>query len=408
MREPYQSQSGHNSRDKASKPIILALVGWPRGDASGPVRSLVELAESVPDEFNFKIIAREGKAQFFKGTLGSKTWEPHGVIDRYWCQMGWWGPRGLVDLVRTTPHDILWLNGFFDRELTLPAILARNLRRVPRRPTILSIRGEFADGALALKSARKRTFLSVASLLGLHRDLWLHASDTKEANDISKVYPHARGVLIAPDMHRLFDPVRLNDPVYVKDGATVRIVFFSRIVRKKNLHYALDVLCHVKSKVAFDIIGPVEDPAYWRECEARIKRLPTNITVCTKGEISNAEVSAILPNYSLMLLPTLGENFGHVIFEALSCGVPVLISDKTPWRGLEADCAGWDLPLDNPVHFARVIDTVAATDEATRARFRASARARVERWATESDAIGRSKVMLRTLLSDTANTAKMR
>ena len=38
----------------------------------------------------------------------------------------------------------------------------------------------------------------------------------------------------------------------------------------------------------------------------------------------------------LFLLPTGGENFGHAIFEALACGVPALISDQTPWRGLAA------------------------------------------------------------------------
>jgi hypothetical protein len=32
-----------------------------------------------------------------------------------------------------------------------------------------------------------------------------------------------------------------------------------------------------------------------------------------------------------MILPTLGENFGHVIAESLLSNTPVLISDKTPW-----------------------------------------------------------------------------
>ena len=32
------------------------------------------------------------------------------------------------------------------------------------------------------------------------------------------------------------------------------------------------------------------------------------------------------------MLPTRGENFGHVIFEAISNGLPSMISDKTPWK----------------------------------------------------------------------------
>jgi hypothetical protein len=44
-----------------------------------------------------------------------------------------------------------------------------------------------------------------------------------------------------------------------------------------------------------------------------------------------------LAEYDLFLFPTLGENYGHVISEALASGCPVVISDQTPWRNLEAE-----------------------------------------------------------------------
>jgi glycosyltransferase involved in cell wall biosynthesis len=57
-----------------------------------------------------------------------------------------------------------------------------------------------------------------------------------------------------------------------------------------------------------------------------------------------------------LFLPSLGENFGHVIVEALSAGCPILISDRTPWRGLAERGVGWDLPLEDPAGFRGVID----------------------------------------------------
>ncbi|RMG75161.1 MAG: glycosyl transferase family 1, partial [Bacteroidetes bacterium] len=64
-------------------------------------------------------------------------------------------------------------------------------------------------------------------------------------------------------------------------------------------------------------------------------------------------------------LPTLGENFGHAIFEGLLAGLPVLISDRTPWRGLEAREIGWDLPLEQPEAFVRAIQQAVDMDQET-------------------------------------------
>jgi len=52
-------------------------------------------------------------------------------------------------------------------------------------------------------------------------------------------------------------------------------------------------------------------------------------------------------------LPSLGENYGHVIYEALSAGLPVILSDKTPWRSLADAGVGFDVSLDNVDNFVR-------------------------------------------------------
>ncbi|MBN8497849.1 MAG: hypothetical protein J0M32_13465 [Candidatus Accumulibacter sp.] len=71
-------------------------------------------------------------------------------------------------------------------------------------------------------------------------------------------------------------------------------------------------------------------------------------------------VHTVLPGYDRFFLPPFSENFGHAINEALSVGVPVLISDKTPWRNLQEKGMGWDLPLDNRRAFIEVIEVIEA------------------------------------------------
>ena len=101
--------------------------------------------------------------------------------------------------------------------------------------------------------------------------------------------------------------------------------------------------------------GPVEDPQYWSECRAVIDRLPPNIRVSQLGAVTHDRTAAIFREHDLLFLPSLGENFGYVIIEALVQGCPVLISDRTPWRDLERKGVGWDISLDQPQRFAAVL-----------------------------------------------------
>jgi glycosyltransferase involved in cell wall biosynthesis len=102
----------------------------------------------------------------------------------------------------------------------------------------------------------------------------------------------------------------------------------------------------------------------------------------------------------LFFLPTLGENFGHAIFEALSSGVPVLISDRTPWQNLASQSAGWSFPLHEPQAFVASIETLAAMTAPKRAALRAGARALAERYVADTDAAGSARRMFETVLYD--------
>ena len=80
------------------------------------------------------------------------------------------------------------------------------------------------------------------------------------------------------------------------------------------------------------------------------------------GKIEHERVRDVFAEHDLFLFPTLGENYGHVVCEALSAGCPVLISDQTPWRNLEDEGAGWDIPLSQTERFSAVLQQCVDAD----------------------------------------------
>lgn len=79
-----------------------------------------------------------------------------------------------------------------------------------------------------------------------------------------------------------------------------------------------------------------------------------------------------MAEHDLFFLPTRGENYGHVVAEALAAGTPVLLSDTTPWRNLHELQVGWDLPLEDIEGFRNAIDEAACKSPAERALWRSA------------------------------------
>ena len=67
--------------------------------------------------------------------------------------------------------------------------------------------------------------------------------------------------------------------------------------------------------------------------------------------------------HHVFLFPTLGENYGHVIQEALSAGCPCILSDQTPWNSLEENNAGYIYPLEDLLSYIKSIEHYAALNQ---------------------------------------------
>lgn len=351
------------------RPTVLVLLGCFRDahEATGPSQSMIGMARLLGHRFRFRVLAEEPEP-----TLAG--WTEVADVEQRALRQGRFGARGLRAALSATPHDILVMNSIFCRQLTVPALIMRRLGLVPGSPALLAPRGEFSPGALALKPRRKRLYLALLRRLRLLDGVAIQATTEDEAIMIRQAFPAAE-IVLGPNVRTLgpLPPHAAGEP-----ATPLKIAFLSRIDRKKNLDFALRCLARSGIRADFGIYGPVTHDDYWAECQRIIADMPDTVSVTYHGAIGQQDVPEALAGHDLFFLPTRGENYGHAIVDALAAGLPALLSDQVPWRGLREAGAGWTLPLDDEAAFIAALREMAGRSPDERLAGRRAARAYVE------------------------------
>jgi glycosyltransferase involved in cell wall biosynthesis len=345
--------------------LILCHRYLPGYQGGGPIRSVASIVDRLGDEFRFRILTRDrdtGDARPYPAVTVD-AWQRVGKAEVCYQSPRALTPAGSRRVLAQMRYDLLYLNSFFNPSHAIMPVWLRRLGLIPDLPVVIAPRGEFSPGALSLKQHKKHAYLRLARTLGLYQGVLWHASSPYEEADIRRHFGRSAAVVVAPNLAAplCFSPA--GSRRREKRPGELRMVFLSRLARKKNLDGALRMLEGVPGDIHLDIYGPRVEPEYWAECARLMERLASRVTVRYRGPVEHDQVGDVLSGYDLFFLPTRGENFGHVILEALTSGCPVLLSDQTPWRDLAAQGAGWDLPLDQPASFRRVLQQCVAMED---------------------------------------------
>lgn len=339
-----------------NKKSILIFVSHylPAYKGGGPIQSISNLVDKLNNDYFFNIVTRDrdlGDLHPFPN-LKTDNWN-----QLHNCRVYYSSPKNkfikTLSIIKSHGWQILYLNSLFDwNSSILPLMLCKFFSR--NKLIIVAPRGELDPGALAISNLKKRGFLFVSKLLKLHTNIRIHVTSAEEKIHVInalKIDPNL--VFVAPNFTRNIVNDQNNS---YKISENLRLCFISRISKKKNLDYALNVLLQIRIPVTFDIYGPIEDKIYWDTCLNIISKLPTNIKVRYHGAVENAQVPSIIKNYDLLFFPTHGENFGHILYESLAAGTPLLISTNTPLKNLRAKNIGWDIDLKNPELFEDILN----------------------------------------------------
>jgi len=336
------------------KILIFTSHYLPGYRAGGPIRSIANLIHALSDDFQFFVITKDRDFLQTKPyqNIATDCWVMQNKVKVYYASPESINLIKFKELMSSQHFDVLYLNSFFGYHFSILPLFINKFKIKKSMPVVLAPRGEFSQGALAIKSLKKRLFLIASKIIRLHKKLTYQASSKFEKQDIlSHLNLNNVKVLIAPNLPNL--SIQASDqPPY---SGVLKIISVSRISPMKNLTFALEALKNIKGPVEFSVYGLIDDHEYWKSCQQIIERLPSNISVNVYGALDNSSVLDKLSQHHLFFLPTQGENYGHAIVEAMMAGLPVLISQATPWRNLTENEVGWDLSLNEKELFVEAI-----------------------------------------------------
>jgi glycosyltransferase involved in cell wall biosynthesis len=337
----------------SEKKHILIFIDWfyPAYKAGGPVQSCLNLIERLSGEFRFSVITGNmeypGNEELMQVPCDcwTKTDRGHRVI--YLSKRNQ-NTHFLQQIISAESFDFAYLNGLYSANFTrLP------LKLIPHKKIILAARGMLAPSALRVKPIKKWLFLLYAKTSGLFKEVTFHATHAGEVADINKWFPENH-VIKAGNLPANPNNQNRKERTF---SSPCKLLSIARIAPEKNLLFAIRILQDVSAPMEFNIYGPIYAAEYWQECLSAIEQLPSHVKVNYHGPLSPLHIHEVMLQNHLLFMPTRGENFGHIIMESWQHGLPVLISDQTPWKNLQEQNIGKEIPLNTPKTFVNYLDS---------------------------------------------------
>lgn len=372
-------------------PSILIFIDWftPGYKAGGPISSNANLIAHLHHDFEFKVLTRNNdycESQPYE-SVTSDAWNTlSSNVKVFYASPKFLGMRNLLKIARKESFDTVYINGIYSWYFSLLPLLY--FKYFTRKKILVAARGMLSDHTFSVRRGKKKLFYTLSRYLGLYHGISFHATNEEEAAQIRRNAGFKGTIHIAPNLPP--KTVLTASEKIIKTPGTLRLVSIARIAHEKNTLYALEVLSQTAralvdkhADICFDLYGTIYSQEYLRQCQDVVTTLPAFIRVRFMGPLEKHKIAGIFSQYHFLFMPTQGENYGHTIVESMLAATPVIISDRTPWRNLagnaddttdsfpaspgtdtsETNTIGWDLPLDSPEAFVKVLCHCVSMDE---------------------------------------------
>jgi len=242
--------------------------------------------------------------------------------------------------------DVVYIQYLFHYTVFISVLFSFLLRK----KIIVCPRGGLSEWGLSYKHKRiKKIWLNVFIRPFVKNVTW-QACSYLEVEDIKKIFKSSEIAEINDgiDFDSFQDVEGLSKLELVNKFANqnfkkVSDVFFSmgRLHEIKGFEVIIDAFdLFVKDNPNAKLLIAGGDDGYETFLKKKIEKLSLLDSVFLIGTVNHKDKCKLLSNCSVFTLASKFESFGIVIAEALASGVPVIISNKTPWKDIEKNNCG--------------------------------------------------------------------
>jgi glycosyltransferase involved in cell wall biosynthesis len=241
-----------------------------------------------------------------------------------------------IDRAAADGH-VLHSHGLWLMPNVYPAWAARR----HRAPHVLSPHGMLGPAALRFSRRKKRLMWWLAQRDAVESATCLHATSHQECHEL-RAFGLKAPIAVIPNGIDLPSEAKVAAGKARRARSTRTLLHLGRIHPKKGIDRLIEAWALLEPQAPdwqLRVVGPSEG-GHREALAARAAALGI-ARVSFEDGVFGAEKDAAYQEADLFVLPTLNENFGLVVAEALANGTPAICTKGAPWEGLELHGCGW-------------------------------------------------------------------
>lgn len=222
-------------------------------------------------------------------------------------------------VARSAEPTIIWVNGIWRAQSLAAAVLGRRFSC----PYVVRPSGSLGPAALARKSFKKRVYYGLVERAVLRHAAAIHCMSQTELDQLPQELRSK--AFVVPSGIEILEPSGVISPTPHLIGV------LARVHPIKRFDWVLDVVESLNregAELGLEIAGHEGVPSYSASLRRRItasKWLANRVAFL--GHVPQGRVQDVVRRWSLALLLSEQENFGHSVIAAAATGVPSLVSE---------------------------------------------------------------------------------